>query len=233
MATRPRECKKNINYAEVNNIFVDVKEKKVSKDKLYEVEIVERDQANKRVKLHYIGCDKCFDEWRNESADDELCFLSKISKVTIPSSDLDERKLLFLEDVRINIQKLLIHHRSTDPFCKLEVGGSNDVFNVILEACELKQKDKKTFYAPSTLKHLESLFGCRWYVRIENQKGDFCYIREGTFKVWVYKPKVLKSFQKYGDKYVEHIQEQRPVLKISFVRTRGNRRLYTMLEKDF
>ena len=96
------------------------------------MEIVERDQCNKHIKLHYVGYEEHFDEWRNETAG-ELRLLTKVSKVTIPSSsNLEERKLLFVKFVKIKIQKLLIHHRLTDPFCKLEVGASVDVFNVIL-----------------------------------------------------------------------------------------------------
>ena len=232
MSSRPRACKKNISYVEANNVIADVKEKKESRDKLYEVEIVERDQINKRIKLHYVGYGKNFDEWHTESPD-ELCPVSKISKITIPSSsNLDERKQIFLEDIKIKIQKHLVQHRSTDPLCKFEVDGSKDVFDVILEACELKHHNR-SFYSPTTLKHLENLLGSRWFLRIENQKGDFCYIREGTFKLWVFQPKGLTSYQKYGEKYIEHIQEQRPVLKVSFVRTRGNKRLYMLLEKDF
>ena len=64
MATRPRACKKNISYLEVKDIFMD--------EKLYEMEIVERDQCNKRIKLHYVGYEKHFDEWRNETAEDSL-----------------------------------------------------------------------------------------------------------------------------------------------------------------
>ena len=75
MATRPRACKKNISYVEVKDIFMDEKEKKESKDKLFEVEIVEGDQCNKRVKLHYVGYEKQFDEWCNETTDG-LCLLT-------------------------------------------------------------------------------------------------------------------------------------------------------------
>ena len=49
MAIRPRACKENISYVEVKDIFMDEKEKKESKDKLYEVGIVERDQCNKHI----------------------------------------------------------------------------------------------------------------------------------------------------------------------------------------
>lgn len=38
-----------------------------SQDKLYELEVVERDRANHRVKVHYIGYSSDDDEWRSES----------------------------------------------------------------------------------------------------------------------------------------------------------------------
>ena len=47
MAPRPCSSQKNISYVKVKDIFMDEKDKKESKDKLYEVEIVERDQCDK------------------------------------------------------------------------------------------------------------------------------------------------------------------------------------------
>ena len=40
---------------------------KGSKDELYELEVVERDRANHRVKVHYVGYDSDDDEWHSES----------------------------------------------------------------------------------------------------------------------------------------------------------------------
>lgn len=44
-----------------------VKNRKRSEEELYELEVVDRDRANHRVKVHYIGYDSDDNEWRNES----------------------------------------------------------------------------------------------------------------------------------------------------------------------
>ena len=40
--------------------------KRPREEKLYELEVVEKDKPNRRVKVHYVGYDAEYDEWRDE-----------------------------------------------------------------------------------------------------------------------------------------------------------------------
>ena len=56
------------NYKEVANIeFCKVGTRKRSREeKLYELEVIEKDRQNRRVKVHYVGYESEYDEWRDE-----------------------------------------------------------------------------------------------------------------------------------------------------------------------
>jgi len=67
MADRPkREIKEPKRFCKEYSAYTPVKKVKTrSRDtKLYDIKITEVDKPNKRLKIHYIGCSTCFDEWR-------------------------------------------------------------------------------------------------------------------------------------------------------------------------
>ena len=56
------------NYKEVTNIeFCKVgTRKRPREEKLYQLEVIEKDRQNRRVKVHYVGYESEYDEWRDE-----------------------------------------------------------------------------------------------------------------------------------------------------------------------
>ena len=63
-ASRPRKCKKAVSYEELPRLKMEVpKRVKYRKNDLFDVEIVERDNINKRSKIHYVGYGKEHNVW--------------------------------------------------------------------------------------------------------------------------------------------------------------------------
>ena len=62
------KARKVKNYKEVANIeFCKVgMRKRPREEKLYELEVIEKDRQNRRVKVHYVGYESEYDEWRDE-----------------------------------------------------------------------------------------------------------------------------------------------------------------------
>ena len=56
------------NYKEVANIeFCKVgTRKRLREEKLYELEVIEKYRQNRRVRVHYVGYESEYDEWRDE-----------------------------------------------------------------------------------------------------------------------------------------------------------------------
>ena len=56
------------NYKEIANVQVPQGRRvlqKPAKDELYPIEIVERDDEQGKVKVHYLGYGECYDEWKS------------------------------------------------------------------------------------------------------------------------------------------------------------------------
>lgn len=64
------------------------------------------------------------------------------------------------------------------------------------------------------------LLGNRWYERIQNFNGDFCYVIPGTVRFWLLEKKAIKEFFYIGDNLIEsHIEND---LQIIFTFVRGD-----------
>ena len=61
-------AQKVTNYKEVVSVeqCKAAVKKRPREEKLYELEVVEKDKRNRRVKVHYVGYDAEYEEWRDE-----------------------------------------------------------------------------------------------------------------------------------------------------------------------
>ncbi|MCG8620647.1 MAG: hypothetical protein MJE68_01430 [Proteobacteria bacterium] len=59
---------RKVNYKEVaNSEFCKVgMRKRPREEKLYELEVIEKDRQNRHVKVYYVGYESEYDEWRDE-----------------------------------------------------------------------------------------------------------------------------------------------------------------------
>lgn len=65
------------------------------------------------------------------------------------------------------------------------------------------------------------LLGDKWFERIQNINGDFCYVTPGTVQFWLHEKKAVKEFFYVGDKLLEgHIENDLLVI-FTFVRGDG------------
>ena len=221
-----RSCKKQISYEECCNEAIESrKQVKHNPAKLFQVEIVDRDPTKKMLKLHYINYSTNGDVWVDDKKND-ICPIVKVTKCYVPSAvSFDDRKFRFYEGVIFKVQKSLYFRRTMDPQCNLFINGDVDVFQAILDLCDADG----TKFKLASLSLLNCLLGIQWYLRIKNEQGDYAFIEDNTFKVWIYKPRNITSYKCYNNTiYMEHQLEQPPVLKVTFVRNRGTSYQYKM-----
>ena len=133
------------------------------KNKLYDVDIVERDAVNKRCKLHYVGYSSNFDVWVNDEDQEYSCPVVKLIKKHIPSeSTFNDRRTSFLDELICEIQRQLTSHRLVNPEIRVAIKGDMDVFSSITDLCTSKVIVNKTFFIPNELQDLDCVLGSHW-----------------------------------------------------------------------
>ena len=128
------------------------------------------------VKVHYIGWDKKYDEWRPASdvVDIPDCFL-------ISST---EAHTLFIEQLKIAIKESLHCQRKTSAFIEVRVPIVKDIFDTFKDIGSQKGKNRFHIGQLSILNELHVL-GEGWFYRIVNAAGDFTYIVKDTVEYWI------------------------------------------------
>ena len=218
-----RTCKKNISYVEPPALhFLPEKHKKYGKNELFEVEVVERDQSRKRVKIHYVSYGKEFDKWVDDKQNE--CPLVMMKPYFSPGNEsFLDRKETFYECLGEKIQGCLSGDRLKDPECRFDVEGDQDVFDDLLQKCT---QDTYSKYYPAKFSDLDCVLGSRWDEKIYTRLGDFAYIVEGTLKFSVRSRKPNTRYLYQGGAYVESVKKRKPVLVTSFVIRSSNRKAY-------
>ena len=69
--SRSLRCLKKVNYGDLADLKLPrkrkTKTKEIAEDKLFPIEIVERDDLRRRYRVHYVGYSNKYDEWRDDS----------------------------------------------------------------------------------------------------------------------------------------------------------------------
>ena len=73
---------------------------------------------------------------------------------------------------------------------------------------------------------MDHLLGPKWNVRVKNKFGDYEFVAEGTFCLWMKLKPPLDDFVQVGDKFLPYKFQQGPLLVVRFLRETGNSRKY-------
>ena len=230
MAERPqRACRKTSSYSEQTEELGTrkiCKKAKINTRKLYDVQVVDRDNLHKKIKIHYVGFEEKYDEWVDYSSSD--CPIVKHKKLMpLTTVSYEDRLTSFLDKCCIEIKKKLQIHRLIDPDEKVLVSGEADLFEVFFSSCVKKASRGRTFYYPKDLRDLDHLLGLNWDKRIVNKAGDFAYVVKDQLRITVTSRKPVKEYMYQGGAYVEVANEQHQALAFNFTTSRvGNKRQY-------
>ena len=175
-ATDPSTSK---NYRELNDMKLPRAERVKAMDKLYAVEVIEDD--GDRVKIHYVGYEDRFDEWREKEEVEDW-------KDAEHGGQQLETELYQPFSLH---QELAYHIKSSlkgsrkDPVIRIEMPFDLLLFNGGLKCCGnlLRRSRGHDIYGLKRYAYadLKPLLSDRWHLRILNPRRDFCYC---TFKQW-------------------------------------------------
>ena len=160
-------------------------------EKLYPVNVIEKQDG--RVKIHYVGYEDHFDEWRNE---EEVEILDQDAKET--ESNVEPCEVLepysFYRDLGIKIKRALSCNRTASPVIKMAMPFDVIVFNGGLKSSGIPSKKVGGYqrYKIMHYKDLNHLLGQNWHVRGINSGGDYGYVVLDTvdFYLWRNRPLV-------------------------------------------
>ena len=160
---------KIVNYKELADLKLPKsRAAKRSDSTLYPVEVIEKDSASGRVKIHYVGYSARYDEWRNDSD-----IVDTSGEVPRPLLSTD---FSLYQELACKIKLALTSSRKSSPEAKIELPFDRSVFEEIKEKGTLKKKHRgKEIYGITKYGDLDNVLGSKWFIRGLNASGDFCY----------------------------------------------------------
>ena len=187
-----------------------------SKNKLYEIDIIE--EKGSQVKVHYTGYGNEYDEWKEKS---EIVY----SKPSFPPDDPNQ-PISPLTELACAIKKKLVTSRSEDPDVRIQISCDPASFKSIQDRSVTKCHGR---YGIANYHDLDDLLGERWYYRIANPIGDFSYIIIETLNFHLHTSRPILDYEvetstngslTFNPVYIE----QTSSIVCSFVRGDGNRK---------
>lgn len=198
------------------------RKERVNTNKLYDIEVVEEDLENDKVKIHYVGYSSRYDERKCRS---EIVIRPPKSKSHAPSPNFS------LSTLACAIKKRLTPSRD-DPAIRIQLPFKKEDSDLLLQnGVQCDRQYKLEHYSD-----LSDLLGEDWHYRVVNTRGDFSFVVLETVRFHMYTPKpILEYTTKLMHSklnYTPVYTEQETQLIFSFVRRDGNHhRLKTFLSQ--
>lgn len=188
------------------------RKERVNLNKLYDIEVVEEDLENDKVKIHYVGYSSRYDEWKCRS---EIVIRPPRSTSHAPNPNF------FFSTLACAIKKRLTPTRD-DPAIRIQLPFKKEDGDLLLQkGVQCGRQFKLDHYAD-----LSDLLGEDWHYRVVNIRGDFSFVVLETVRFHVYTPKPILEYTTeliHGKlNYTPVYTEQETQLVFSFVRRDGN-----------
>lgn len=192
MFTLPRKCRQSQN-----------------KQQLYDIEIIEEEGS--KVKIHYIGYDSRFDEWKPK----EEVVLKKPQDLV---RDFDP-----LTELACQIKRRLVPSRHDDPDVRIQTPATEEAFKILSS----KAVKKDRHFTIKKYKDLDDILGPRWHIRVVNRNGDFSYVILETIRFRLVQPRNLLEYEPVFNEgsvtFEPQYVEQCLSIVFTFVRGDGNK----------
>lgn len=228
MASYELRKKERKNYRALADIQLPRPEKVPSKaDTLYPIEVLER--TSDRVKIHWVGYDSKFDEWRNEEDIEDIPEPKPGALQIEQYRPLDLHKELAYA-IKAALRSSLPRR---DPDVRVEVPFDLLLYNGGLKAAGTFVREFRghQVYGIKAYDDLTPLLGRRWYLRVLNEQKDFCAVKLGTVLFYIHRRPALKEFSPEDGAPIP--MEGGYIVIFKFVRVDGVRRqLQEYLDMD-
>lgn len=166
-------------------------------EKIFPIEIVEKEGS--KVKVHYIGYSKKYDEWKDEEEILDGRDAGHLAKNE--ANGLICKPYSLYEDLSIKIKRALTCRRSGSPLVKITMP-----FDVLLFNGGLKLAGKPSkkvlgvqYFEINHYKDLNHLLGKYWHVRGLNSSGDYSFAIKDTIQFAIKRGKPLADYTVHHD----------------------------------
>ena len=213
------------NYRQLNTIKLPRAHKSSSKEKLYPIEVVEINGS--RGRIHYVGYDDCFDEWRD---------LAELVNIPPSPSNCDDsayetpiQQYSLHNELRIKIKQCLVFRAGkASPSVTIDMGFDYLLFKGGLQpAGVVKQHTRSLRYKLRSYKDLDPLLGQNWHYRGANEHGDYAFVILSSVEYYIHKRRKLIEYRPSQSAAqstpVLHSEDASYALKFSFTRGYGNK----------
>ena len=180
MRTRKLRYNKS-NYKELSSVKLPRGTKRsqrtMAEDQLYPVNILEKRDG--QVKVHYVGYDDEYDEWKEEGDLEDLNEDSNEHHLEASLSDnvVMEAYSLY-KDLGVRIKRGLLCSRTSSPLIKVVMPFDMLLFNGGLKEAGIRSKKVGgvQHYKITHYRDLDVLLGRNWHVRGINANGDYGFV---------------------------------------------------------
>ena len=209
-----------MDYKASNDIVLPVAKKchrPRQKSELYPIEVIERDDEAKRVKVHYTGYGSSDDEWKDEDDIVDLtqgCDVEPTHLIT-PTFNLYQQLALKIKGSLQSSRKGTPEVRIVMDFDKLQFDGG------IRRVGTLKTKKGHDKFAIKNYSDLDEFLGRKWFIRGINSNGDFCYAMLETVRFYLSQKPPLVDFYPEDQHFKKKLYHRGYNLVFSFVRVDG------------
>ena len=197
------------------------RKKKASKDRLYEIEIIEEEGT--QVKVHYTGYSSEYDEWKEKN---DVVF----SKPVFPPTNT-EQPISPLTELACTIKKKLLPSRSEDPEVRIQLPCDSSSFQLIRDrGILISGPPDNGKYSIRSYRDLEDVLGDNWHYRISNPIGDFSYVILETLTLHMCKSRPILEYEAEQDadgstlRFHPVFIEQSSSIVVNFVRGDSNQK---------
>lgn len=201
--------------------------KQVPPDHLYPLRIVEEDDEQQLVKVHYEGFSSRFDEWRAKNDIVEIStYESEVDNEEDPAnieSEPDGPISPFnpYHELLVNIKSSLTSTRKKSTHVRVRMPFDKLLFDGGLKARGVNAGCGK--YTIMQYSDLHDILGADWYFRGLNEHGDFCYVTLQSIRYYIYKRRPLIDYQPLQES--QHVRSKKihhPGYMLAFDFVRGD-----------
>ena len=169
---------RRVDYKASNDIVLPVAERcrrprRSARAELYPVEVLERDEETKRVKVHYTGYGSSDDEWKDES--DVVDLTQENGENDVEPQHLITPTFYLYQQLALRIKISLQSSRKGNPEVRITMDFDKLLFDGGIRRVGTLKNKQRVRYTIRNYSDLDEFLGSKWFIRGLNSNGDFCY----------------------------------------------------------
>ena len=225
MADRDYNLRKRVvsDYRQLTSLKLPRNSRKQVAQKLYPIEVVARRES--QVRIHYIGYDDDYDEWRE--ADDLVPLNQDDNRTNTNHTTIIQPFNLHFE-LGVKIKQALVCGKKQSPRVIIDIGFDYLLFQGGLQVAGVTTEMVRGIqrYTLKRYHDLDHLLGENWHYRGINSRGDYAFIILDTIEYYLSKRRAITEYSppaQSSNEITPHKIYPGYSLKFSFVRGYGNR----------